>query len=88
MSVNSTIEWTDATWIRSAAAPRSVPAANIARPRPLPSASAALAGHCYQQGFGLRLVPEKLAESLPWSSPKTVFVNSMSDPFHEVACTL
>jgi protein gp37 len=31
----------------------------------------------------LRLVPEKLVEPLKWSSPKTVFVNSMSDLFHE-----
>jgi protein gp37 len=27
-------------------------------------------------------VPEKLAEPLRWSSPKTIFVNSMSDLFH------
>jgi protein gp37 len=40
-------------------------------------------GHPYEQGFDLRLVPEKLAEPLRWSSPKTVFVNSMSDLFHE-----
>src|SRR5262249_2695169 len=28
-------------------------------------------------------VPEKLSEPLRWSTPKTVFVNSMSDLFHE-----
>jgi protein gp37 len=28
-------------------------------------------------------VPEKLVEPLRWSTPKTVFVNSMSDLFHE-----
>jgi protein gp37 len=37
--------------------------------------------HPYEQGFDLRLVPEKLADPLLWSSPKTVFVNSMSDLF-------
>jgi len=40
-------------------------------------------GHPYEQGFDLRLVPEKLAEPLKWSSPKMVFVNSMSDLFHD-----
>ena len=40
-------------------------------------------GHPYEQGFDLRLVPEKLAEPLKWSSPKSIFVNSMSDLFHE-----
>jgi protein gp37 len=38
-------------------------------------------GHPYEQGFDLRLVPEKLAEPLKWTAPKTVFVNSMSDLF-------
>jgi protein gp37 len=40
-------------------------------------------GHPYEQGFDLRLVPEKLAEPLRWKSPKMVFVNSMSDLFHK-----
>src|SRR5579859_7059868 len=38
-------------------------------------------GHPYEQGFDLRLVPEKLADPLRWSSPKMIFVNSMSDLF-------
>jgi protein gp37 len=40
-------------------------------------------GHPYEQGFDLRLIPEKLAEPLRWGRPKRVFVNSMSDLFHE-----
>ncbi len=43
-------------------------------------------GHPYEQGFDLRLVPEKLSEPLKWSSPKMIFVNSMSDLFHEGQC--
>lgn len=42
-----------------------------------------VAGHPYEQGFDLRLVPEKLTEPLRWSRPKMIFVNSMSDLFHE-----
>jgi protein gp37 len=40
-------------------------------------------GHPYEQGFDLRLVPEKLYEPLRWRTPRRVFVNSMSDLFHE-----
>jgi len=40
-------------------------------------------GHPYEQGFDLRLVPEKLAEPLRWKKPKMIFVNSMSDLFHK-----
>jgi protein gp37 len=40
-------------------------------------------GHPYEQGFDLRLVPEKLAEPLSWKKPRRVFVNSMSDLFQE-----
>lgn len=40
-------------------------------------------GHAYEQGFDLRLVPEKLDEPLRRRKPTTYFVNSMSDLFHE-----
>ena len=40
-------------------------------------------GHPYERGFDLRLVPEKLAEPLKLRSSKMIFVNSMSDLFHD-----
>src|SRR5262249_34093357 len=40
-------------------------------------------GHPYEQGFDLKLVPGKLSEPLRWKKPSMVFVNSMSDLFHE-----
>jgi protein gp37 len=40
-------------------------------------------GHPYEQGFDLRLVREKLGEPLRWQTPKMIFVNSMSDLFHD-----
>jgi protein gp37 len=40
-------------------------------------------GHPFEYGFDLRLVPEKLADPIRWSAPRKVFVNSMSDLFHE-----
>ncbi len=40
-------------------------------------------GHPYEQGFDLKLWPERLDVPLRWRKPKTIFVNSMSDLFHE-----
>jgi protein gp37 len=40
-------------------------------------------GNPYEQGFDLRFVPEKLHEPLKWKKPREIFVNSMSDLFHE-----
>ena len=40
-------------------------------------------GHPYEQGFDLRLIPGKLGEPLRWSKSRMIFVNSMSDLFHE-----
>jgi protein gp37 len=42
-----------------------------------------VAGHPFEQGFSIRLVPEKLAEPLKWREPRMIFVNSMSDLFHD-----
>jgi protein gp37 len=40
-------------------------------------------GHPFEQGFDLRFVPEKLNEPLRWKKPQRIFVNSMSDLFHD-----
>ena len=42
-----------------------------------------IAGHPYEYGFDLRLVPEMLERPMRWRRPRFVFVNSMSDLFHE-----
>jgi protein gp37 len=36
-------------------------------------------GHPYEQGFDVRLWPERLELPLRWRRPRQVFVNSMSD---------
>jgi protein gp37 len=40
-------------------------------------------GHPFEQGFDLRLWPERLELPLEWKEPRRIFVNSMSDLFHE-----
>ena len=42
-----------------------------------------IAGHPYEQGFDLRLWPHRLLQPLRWTRPRMMFVNSMSDLFHE-----
>ena len=42
-----------------------------------------MAGHPYEMGFDLTLRPERLDQPLRWKRPRTIFVNSMSDLFHE-----
>ena len=48
-----------------------------------PGTPSAAAPHPNEQGFDLKLVPEKLPEPLTWKTPRMIFVNSMSDLFHE-----
>lgn len=39
--------------------------------------------HPFEQGFDLRLIPEALELPLRWRGGRRIFVNSMSDLFHE-----
>src|SRR5262249_20770263 len=40
-------------------------------------------GHSYERGFDLQLRQERLDWPLRWRQPRLVFVNSMSDLFHD-----
>ena len=51
--------------------------------KPWPNASAARRGHPYEQGFDLRLWPNRLDQPERWTRPRMIFVNSMSDLFHK-----
>lgn len=82
MSDRSAIEWTDATWNPVTGCTKISPGC----------------AHCYAEGITLRfkkggpyvpgkatikLHPERLDTPGKWRSPRRVFVNSMSDLFHE-----
>jgi protein gp37 len=81
MSSTSKIQWTDATWnpvrgcVKVSAGCKNCYAETFAE------RFRGVLGHPYEQGFDLRLVPEKLEEPLRWKKPRRVFVNSMSDLF-------
>jgi protein gp37 len=83
MAEHSTIEWTDATWNPVRGCTKISPGCKHCYAETFAERFRGVPGHPYEQGFDLRIVPDKLAEPLRWTSPKTVFVNSMSDLFHE-----
>jgi protein gp37 len=83
MSLDSAIEWTDATWNPVRGCTKISDGCKHCYAETFAERFRGVKGHPYQQGFDLRLVPEKLAEPLRWRSPKMIFVNSMSDLFHE-----
>ena len=83
MSDNSKIEWTDATWNPVRGCVKISPGCKHCYAETFAERFRGVKGHPYEQGFDLRLVPEKLAEPFTWRSPKLVFVNSMSDLFQE-----
>jgi protein gp37 len=78
-SINTGIEWTDRTWNPATGCNKVSPGCT----------------HCYAeaitkrftqnfpQGFDLTLHPERLQEPMRWRTPSRIFVNSMSDLFHE-----
>ena len=83
MSQNSSIEWTDATWNPVRGCTLVSPGCAHCYAQTFAERFRGVKDHPYEQGFDLRLVPEKLAEPLRWAKPKSVFVNSMSDLFHK-----
>ena len=83
MSLNSAIEWTDATWNPVRGCTKVSPGCKHCYAETFAERFRGVKGHPYEQGFDLRLVPHKLGEPLRWRSPKMIFVNSMSDMFHD-----
>jgi protein gp37 len=83
MADNSKIEWTDATWNPVRGCTKVSAGCAHCYAETFAERWRGVKGHPFEFGFDLRLVPEKLAEPLKWSTPRRIFVNSMSDLFHE-----
>jgi protein gp37 len=81
VSDHSKIEWTDATWNPLRGCTKISPGCKHCYAQTFAERFRGVPGHPYEQGFDLRLVPDKLSEPFTWPSPRTVFVNSMSDLF-------
>jgi len=83
MSATSEIEWTDATWNPVRGCTKVSPGCAHCYAEVFAERFRGVPGHPYEQGFDLRLVPEKLLEPIRWQQSRMIFVNSMSDLFQE-----
>jgi protein gp37 len=83
MSDHTKIEWTDATWNPVRGCTKVSPGCSHCYAETFAERFRGVPGHPYEQGFDLRLAPHKLPEPLRWARPRRVFVNSMSDLFHQ-----
>src|SRR6266851_6034042 len=83
MSDHSAIEWTDASWNPVRGCTKVSPGCTHCYAETFAERFRGVPGHPYEHGFDLRLVPNKLPEPLRWQKSRMVFVNSMSDLFHQ-----
>jgi protein gp37 len=83
MSASSKIEWTDATWNPVRGCTKVSPGCKHCYAETFAERFRGVKGHPFEFGFDPRLVPEKLGEPIRWGTSRMIFVNSMSDLFHE-----
>jgi len=83
MAQLSSIEWTEATWNPVTGCSKVSPGCAHCYAETFAERFRGVAGHPYERGFDLQLRPERLEQPLTWTEPRMIFVNSMSDLFHE-----
>jgi len=83
MAGRSAIEWTEATWNPVTGCSKVSPGCAHCYAETFAERWRGVPDHPYEQGFDLRLWPQRLEQPLRWRRPRTIFVNSMSDLFHE-----
>jgi protein gp37 len=83
MSEHSAIEWTDATWNPVTGCTKVSPGCKNCYAERLAFRLRAMGNSRYRNGFAITLHADQLVLPLRWRRPKRIFVNSMSDLFHE-----
>jgi protein gp37 len=83
VSDGSPIEWTNASWNPVRGCDKVSAGCKNCYAETFSERWRGIKGHPFEQGFDLRLVPEALDKPLRWKKPRKIFVNSMSDLFHE-----
>jgi protein gp37 len=83
MADRSAIEWTEATWNPVTGCDQVSPGCAHCYAKTFAERWRNVEGHPYEQGFDLKLWPARLDQPLRWKRPRMIFVNSMSDLFHE-----
>lgn len=79
----STIEWTDASWNPVTGCTEVSTGCDHCYARTFAERWRGVPGHVYEQGFDLKLWPDRLDLPRRWKKPRRIFVNSMSDLFHK-----
>jgi len=82
-ALNSKIEWTEATWNPVTGCTKISEGCRYCYAERLAKRLKAMGNRNYAHGFKVTLQPHMLNVPLGWKKPKTVFVNSMSDLFHQ-----
>ena len=83
MSDRSGIGWTESTWNPVTGCTKVSPGCDHCYAETLAERFRGVAGNYFAGGFDLQLRPDKLDLPLRWRKPRKVFVNSMSDLFHD-----
>jgi len=83
MAINSSIEWTEATWDPVTGCSKISPGCKHCYAERMAKRLQAMGQPNYGGGFELALHEKALELPLMWKKPQTIFVNSMSDLFHE-----
>ena len=92
MADGSAIEWTEATWNPTTGCDRVSPGCDNCYALALSNRLKAMGSAKYQRdgdprtsgpGFKLTMHPDSLDVPLRWTAPRLIFVNSMSDLFHD-----
>lgn len=87
MGQKSSIEWTDATWNPVTGCSKVSPGCAHCYAERLARRLKAMGINRYRNGFSVTLQPDILSLPLKWQKPRFIFVNSMSDLFHELVPT-
>lgn len=83
MGLGSGIEWTESTWNPVTGCDKISPGCKFCYAERLAERLQAMGQPNYKNGFALTLQPRMLPLPLTWKTPQTIFVNSMSDLFHD-----
>jgi len=83
MAQLSQIEWTDATWNPVTGCTKISPGCKFCYAERMAGRLHSMGQHRYRNKFRSTLQPDLLEAPLLWSTPRVVFVNSMSDLFHD-----
>lgn len=80
---DSAIEWTDSTWNPVTGCDKVSNGCDHCYAERMAKRLQAMGVERYTQGFRLRVHHDLIELPLQWKKPRTIFVNSMSDLFHE-----